>query len=345
MNRVLVVVCTLLLLCGCNAGGLLQEREGAMLRITQSSDNPEKKVIAVGPTPATEGRQHDILVADLQAETDAVLLRKVVIGVQSSAPIDSVIADAELEYSGNTYPLSHTETRSDTTDFLVFMVSRSEAAFLISDQKRSLKLRAKFKPSAADERVRAQISSSARNRMDAVRAVDQQTLSSGQKSGAAKGRKHTLRRVGAHVETQAVTATRTSYGVQYEVELSITAFATDVLVPWKAYRLHASTAEYPHGGWYYAIEDTTGAVVSSGSVGTSLESITVAPAGSDFPGSNLFIKEGDKRAVTLSVHHKPQSKVRDRLCFRLDAVSYEINRGNSRLLTKPDSQRTDCVSL
>lgn len=337
-----VAIVVLLSLFGCDSAGLQAESATARLKIGSSPNSLNSTVIPIDPRSVPDRDSAGILTANLQTESekDSVLLRKVVVGIQASASLSSVLAGATLTYAKTTYPLDRVIQRRDSTGFLVFDVSRSEKPLVVTDNSQPLQLLAQFKAGADKEVVQASIGFEASRRTVAVQAANGLKLSAKQKTGSAYGKRYRLRRSGAYLQTEDISATRIGQSIRYEIDMLVSAFATDVSIPWLTHRTDSSVSRYPESGFYYAVEDTSGQSLAGGRVESITLESTTATTSAVSSLSKMRIRESEERAVTLSVRYRPE-KQGPNSCLRLNALKYQIGREGTHVLPLSD---TVCAS-
>lgn len=335
------VVFLLSLLSACNVGSN-PESVDARLYFAAKALTADTTTIPIKPSTDSSRNQVELFHFDLQADTNPVSVRKLVIGVQASADLSQVLAEAEIRFSGRTYSLTNIKREGAQTELLVFALPKDADLLATADEALQLTLLARFRHSAAGQHLQARITPETRRQTAAYEAGTNNRLPSDRKTGAAYGKQYRLKRTGAHLTVQKMSTQEVGQDVRFEADISVSAFATDISIPWRVYQKEASTPKYSRAGFHFAVEDTTGKHPANGRVlAAALEYKTSIPPASNPSTDELQLKASQEQALTLSVRYQPDNQNTDKHCFRLKALRYQDNK-RERTLTLSDTKHATC---
>jgi hypothetical protein len=326
---------------GCDTGSVQSSHSEAILVLTESPDNPESLVIPVGPAVNPDSVNSTVLSADVRSVGGSVAIRRIVVQMQASVPVDSILTDATLLVADRRISLSRTVSVGSNSSHLEFNLPQDNQ-LVVSKQQVNMRLTTKFNRYADGVSVQAGFSKSAKAKMRLADTQASLELVVKEPAGRVASHKHSLRKAGLHVSMLDATAEEDNDMAAFKVRLDVTAFATDTVVNFRPRRQIDDPLQSRGGGFYFAIQEA-GSLEAGGGATTSLQTVTTAEPISKEPANTITIKEGEKQTVTLFVRYKPPTAA-SRYCLRTGTVRYKTNHSDG-LITTDRSIQPGCVQM
>jgi len=340
--RLLFLTFAVACLGGCDTGSVQSSHSEAILAFTESPDNPESSVIPIGPAVNPDSVNSTVISANLRSVGGSVAISRIVVEMQASAPVDSILTDATLMLASRRISLSRIVSVGSNTGHLEFDLPEDDR-LVVSQQGVSMRLTARFNSSADGESVKASISNSAKAKMRVASTQTNEQLAATKKTGRVVGHTHKLRNAGLDISMLEATAEKVESMAVFEVKLKAAAFAVDTAINFRPHRQIDNPPRYRGGGFYFAVKTAAGRLETDGGATTTLETVSTTGIHQGGKGGAITIKEGDKQTVTLLVRYKPPTAA-NRYCLRTGTVRYKTNHSD-RLFTAERSIQPGCVQM
>jgi peptidoglycan hydrolase-like protein with peptidoglycan-binding domain len=307
--------------------------------VKSSSEDPDATTIAVDETTKSDWTTIFAFDVDTDDSTNDIEVNTLKVGVVTNTDeVDDVVSDIQLVIDGETYDdvtWSNSNNASSTATFDI------DGDLVIDAGDRvTVEVQVEFNKLTGNYDEGDTIFATTTGASGDFEGADDVTG-----EGAATGETHTLRTQGAILEagdtTETIKANTDSTTADDEgvftIKFDVTAFESDLFVAKTGARGTSIS-----GGVNYTIEDSNGAVTTSGTTTASLTSTA------DTENSLFKVAEGETETFTLTVNYDPATAGFYQLqlySFNFDNDSADATPSDQQLAVPAEDYETDALSI